>query len=79
MTQMSTYKQRTLETNKALQANIAAGGERERQARHALHLADIYYYWHQVGSDDACERELARYQRYTERIGYDPMEEIPSN
>lgn len=78
MTQMSTYRQRTLETNKALRANIAAGGERARQARHALHLADVFYYWHQVGSDVACERELARYNRYTDRIGYDPMQDFPN-
>lgn len=74
----SAYKIRTLETNKALQANIAAGGERARQARHALHLADVLYYWHEVGSDVAFARELARYTRYCERIGFDPMEDMPN-
>lgn len=73
-----TYKQRALETNKALQANIAAGGERARQARHALNIADVVSFWNQAGSDVAFNRQLVRYNRYCERIGYDPMLDFPS-
>lgn len=74
----STYKQRALETNKALQANLAAGGERARRARHALALADAVNFWNQAGSDDAFDRALGRYTGYCERIGFDPMEDMPS-
>jgi hypothetical protein len=78
MNQLSTYKQRTLETNKALQANIAAGGERARHTRHALNIADVVNFWNQAGSDIAFNRELNRYKSYCERIGFDPMEDMPN-
>lgn len=74
----TTFERRAIETNKALRANLAAGGERRRQAKHALRLADTCDYWNQVGSDDAWKRNFERYTSYCERIGYDPMEDFPA-
>ncbi len=69
--------QQAISTSESLRANLAAGGERERQARHALALASTYHSYCELGRDLSSEQALAHYNRYCEHIGYDPLTDVP--